>query len=788
MKPVIDLNSERARKARLGHAIGPKFVDLLFLLATLFLVSGLAVIIISKIHYGYLLVALSILLFMFASWTKWELLVLKPQSTKDLTSRLSGELLARLNKTDNDPKTVWNRISNHWQCYFYSNHLFISPQVIETMLDNKPESLEVALNKAAQLADANNSLAIEIGYLAAGLLLTSQPLNDYLIQAKLTTNDVEEVASWLARILTLIHYRKQNYGGIGRDWSYGFTNFLNHFARNLSLEILNYGSNFGWLTNSNDVISIENALSNNSGAIALIGPTGIGKTSRVYALAQRLIEGRSTKKVAYHQILELDASSIISNAKKQGDLENIFIRIVNEASHAGHVILFLDDAELFFNQGAGSLDATSILQPILQNRLVQFILALTPEDYQRLRTNNMSIANLITPVIISELPEKDIMDILEDTANGIEHKHNCLITYDAIKTAYHLSGRYNLEEAYPGKAIKLLEQSLTYGTNGLINQSSIESAIEHIYGVKVATAGAAEAESLLNLEDQIHQIMINQNEAVKVVSAALRRARSGIGDPKRPIGSFLFLGPTGVGKTELAKAIAKTYFGDINNIVRLDMSEYQQEQDVSRLLQTGSDNTISFLMSVRRQPFCVVLLDEIEKAHPNILNLLLQLIDEGRLTDTSGRSVSFKDAIIIATSNAGANIIREQISKGISLEDFKESLTDQLIKENTFKPELLNRFDDVVLFRPLNHNELAQVVGLLLKDVNANLSRQNISIELTKQAIEKIVNVGNDDRYGARPMRRALQRGVEDSIAQKILKGEVSPGSHVIIDAKDIEL
>jgi ATP-dependent Clp protease ATP-binding subunit ClpA len=271
------------------------------------------------------------------------------------------------------------------------------------------------------------------------------------------------------------------------------------------------------------------------------------------------------------------------------------------------------------------------------------------------------------------------------------------------------------------------------------------------------------------------------------VANALRRARAGVTNPRRPIGSFLFLGPTGVGKTELAKAVAATYFGSEANLVRLDMSEYQQSDDVQRLLSTGKGDTSSLLMSIRQQPFSVVLLDEIEKAHPNILNLLLQLLDEGQLTDASGRAASFRDAVIIATSNAGAATIRERISQGENLDSFAHQLTDELISSGQFKPELLNRFDEMVLFRPLTPEELGQVVRLMLAEVNQTLANQNITVELTDNAVQKIVEQGNDPRLGARPMRRALQRSVENSIAQKILRKEVQPGDQVKLDAGDLE-
>lgn len=785
--PLIDLASLRSRQAKLTKLLTAKSINYLLALTGLLLASGSLVIILLNDRRGYLLLSGAILLFMMSIWSKWSLLVLSPDSSS-ISGRLAVDILVGLKKSDNNPRAVWKALANQWQAYFLSNHLYISPSVIEQSLSDRPEDLALALTKAGELADSNHNPTIELGFLAAGLMLSSPQFAQLLDQTKLHPDDIAHLTAWLNRILDIIHLKKQKFGGIGRDWSFGFTNFLNHYAYNLSQEIQMHGSNFGWLTNSTEVLSIESALANNAAAIAIIGAPGIGKTSRVYALAQRMIEGIANKKVAYHQILQLDVATILASAKKPGEIEYIFKRIIDESSRAGHIILFLDDAELFFNQGVGSVNASSILQPILQNRAIPFILTLTPADFQRLRTNNQALANLLTPIILTELPQASIMNILEDTAAGMEHQFNCLITYNAIKTAYRLSGRYNLDEAYPGKAIKLLEQSISLAEDKVISQASVEAAIEQTRGVKVSSVGPVEADSLLRLEDQIHQRMINQSEAVKVVSSALRRARAGIGDPKRPIGSFLFLGPTGVGKTELAKAIAAIYFGSEQVMIRLDMSEYQQESDITRLLAMGSSQTISFLMRVRQQPFSVVLLDEVEKAHPSILNLLLQLLDEGQLTDLAGNSASFKDAVIIATSNAGANAIREQLESGGQLEEFKDQLTNQLIKDNIFKPELLNRFDEIVLFRSLNRMELSAVVKLLLIEVNKNLSSQNITVKLSAAAIDKIVDLGSDDRFGARPMRRALQRGVEDTMAQKILTGAVGSGDQVLLDATDITL
>ena len=791
MHEAINLKSARAAEARAGRIMNDAVARGLIVLAAVVFAGGVAIQIIQQTHYGYLLMALALICYVPAIWWRRRLKEL-PADGKDLNSRLSRDVLARLKPGSTDqPAAMLAALQNHWQSYFFLNHLLLAPDTVAQNLSTDPVAVGQALQIATKIADYNHSPTIELGFLIGGLLRSSPRIGQLLTQRQAKPDDIDSVADWLARGLAEDKRRaKQRFGGIGRDWAFGYTPLLNRFGQNFSLGIAKYGAHFDWLSNSEGVKAIESAFDNRASAVALVGPDGIGKTSTVYALAQKLIEGKTGQRLAYHQVVSLNATDILSNSPGAGQLERIMLSLASEAAHAGHVILFFDDAQLLLGGGPGSFDATQILLTIVQSGAVPIILAFAPNDYQRLRVHNQSLANQLTPVILQEQPEDNVMRVLEDSALGLESHHKILVTYEALREAYRLSGRYDQDAAYPGKAIKLLGQSVTHATKSVVTKESIQKAIEQTRGVKASTAAPAEADALLHLEDNIHRRMINQSHAVKVVANALRRARAGVTNPNRPIGSFLFLGPTGVGKTELAKSVAATYFGDESSIVRLDMSEYQQPDDVQRLLSTGAgaSETNSLLMSIRRQPFTVVLLDEIEKAHPNILNLLLQLLDEGQLTDSSGKVASFKDAVIIATSNAGAQTIRDRISRGETLESFSNQFTDQLIQSGQFKPELLNRFDEMVLFRPLNPNELAQVVQLMLGSVNKTLANQNISVELTPAAIAKIVEVGNDPRLGARPMRRTLQKAVEDTVAQKILKGEVQAGSHIRLDAPDLAI
>jgi ATP-dependent Clp protease ATP-binding subunit ClpC len=790
MSGVIDLSSNRAKEARFGKTIGRDGYLIFLGLSILSATSAVVLLIIGTNHiFIGLFGSISALCIMPALWWKERLSILPPESN-DIAGRLSADVYTRLSpRMTLNPQTMWAALYNHWQAYFFTNHLLLSGAQIQLQLTTNPADLEHALQVAGQLADTYNAKTIELGFVIAGLMMSSAGVSKLLVQNEAQPEDIKAVAEWLGRnVNDSIKPKGTFQGGIGRDWAFGFTPLLDQLGHNISLSISDHGANYDWLANSDGVKSIEKALENNSSAVVLIGTVGIGKTNNVYALAQRMLEGNTATNLKFHQIINLNATDITSRAQGPGDLESIMIQLVNEASHAGHIILFFDDAQSFFKSGPGSFDASQILLSIIQARVVPLILALDPNEYQKLKVSNQTLAGLMTPVVLQELPEASVMRVIEDISVGFESHYKVIVSYEAMREAYRLSGRYEQEEAYPGKAIKLLEQAINHADHEIVSRKSVQQAIEQTRGVRLGKVKPAETETLLNLEDKIHERMINQSHAVSVVSNSLRRARAGVTNPKRPIGSFLFLGPTGVGKTELAKAIAATYFGSQESMIRLDMSEYQQSDDVKRLLSTGENEASSLLMHIRQQPFAVVLLDEIEKSHPNVLNLLLQMLDEGQLTDLNGKAASFKDCVIIVTSNAGADIIRDRIDKGETLESFAPAFSEQLIASGQFKPELLNRFDETVLFRPLTLEELGKVVKLMVAEVNTTLTNQNISFELTDGAVSKIVSEGNDPKLGARPMRRMLQRAVEDTIAEMILRQQAKPGDHVIIDTPNLKI
>jgi len=522
----------------------------------------------------------------------------------------------------------------------------------------------------------------------------------------------------------------------------------------------------------------------------LVGATGVGKTTIVHAFAERLLDASSNlpRSLKFRQVIMLDSSALISAAPGRGQLEDLIMQIFSEAYAAKNIILCLDDAQLFFEEGVGSVDLGNVLMPIIDAGRLRLILTMDEQRFLQIGQRNSSLVNSLNRVTIKPASKEDTIAVMQDQLIMSEFRRKVTYTYQSLEEAYRLSERYVHDLAMPGRALKLLESAAGYSEGGLVTINSVQQAIEQTLNIKIGTASDSdERKKLLNLEDLIHERMINQVRAVGVVSDALRRARAGVRNQNRPIGTFLFLGPTGVGKTELAKALADVYFGGEDRMIRLDLNEYVRNEDVSRLIADGADDPTSLTAQAMKQPFSVVLLDEIEKAHPNVLTTLLQLLDEGILRDIKNREVSFRDAIIIATSNAGADRIREYIERGYKMEDFEDKFVDELISSNQFRPEFLNRFDEIVTFKPLEKPELLQVVDLMIAGVNKTLQSQKITVKVEHSAKELLVEKGYDPRLGARPMRRVIQRVVENNVAKAILAGAVKPGSTITITGSEVE-
>lgn len=793
-----NLSSPRAIKARVAMRLdGSLFRNLLMLAVLICLLGTLWLIMFRHIALGWLLLTPAGLTSTFIIWYYGELDALPPVATidhaRDLSDVISRRLLARITN-DMTPKGLANVISKQQGGYFFGARFGIGKDFLQQFSAEDEGSTALVWNLALDLTKKTASNEVDSGALAGALIMSIPDADPILAKLALEKQDIENGVEWFAHIRRMIERanEKSHFGGIGRDLSFGWAPILNHVGFNITENIQAGGFLRREVESREQNIDQMMRLLDQSGRrnVVLVGEAGVGKTTLVYSLASRLLSAKvkNSHQLKYQQVIALDASNLIANAKAKGQLEELLIRVFNEALHAKNVVIFLDDAQLFLRDGTGSVDLSNLLLPILQGGALRIILSLTDQEWLRLSQENPGLAQLANRVIVKPLDRAETIQVVEDEVVLLEAKNKQIYMYQSIGEAYNLAERFIHEQAFPGKAIKLLESASNFPeSERFITAKSIKQAVEKSFDVKIQSADTdEERDTLLNLEQKIHQRMINQTRAVTLVSDALRRARSGVRNQNRPIGTFLFLGPTGVGKTELSKALASVYFGGEERLVRVDLNEFSRAEDTNRLLAIGATDPYSLCAQIAKQPFSVVLLDEIEKAHPNVLNILLQMLDEGILRDSANKAISFRDAIIICTSNAGAEQIRVHIAEGQNLEDFEDQFVDELINANVFRPEFLNRFDEIILFRPLKKEELIQLVDLLLNSLNKTLADRKVSVVLTDRAKELLVEKGYDPRLGARPLRRVMQRAVENVVAQKLLASHASPGQTIELDAPEL--
>ena len=721
----------------------------------------------------------------------------QPRNIGDI---LSLEVLGLLPQ-DPNPRTIIEALAVSGGAKFLANRLGIPIQQVVQLTPADPSLTESvwreSINIWSHLPERTSTIPSVV--VVAAIIRLNPDCTDILNNLRIDASDVYRGVEWLE------HWEMQARrssdlkltGGIARDWSFGYIPTLEHFGTNLSLKYSEGRRSMAGNLMRNRLLvddMIKYLSSNARRNVALIGPLGVGKSTVVEALADILMDSKSgaSSDVKFNQVFMLDASAIISAANARGEIEQLIGRLLSEAYRAKNIILFLDNAELFMSDGTGSVDLSNLLQPAIEGGGLKLIMAMEEQRFLQIAQAKPALTSALNRIEITPTDDNDTIRVLEDRIIPLEYGSTTLFTYQALTEAYRLSNRYIHDVAQPRASVQLLESAAQRASGGAVNPSVVAQTIEQTLGIKVGgnlQSGDAQAEKdkLLHLEELIHQRMINQAKAVSAVASALRRARAGVRNENRPIGTFLFLGPTGVGKTELAKSLAAVYFSGEDHLVRIDLNEYVRAEDVARLIADGATDPMSLSAQVQKDPFSVVLLDEIEKAHPNVLTTLLQVLDEGVLRDINNRPISFRDTILIATSNAGADKIRQYIEAGYQLEQFSEQIQNELISSGQFKPEFLNRFDEIAVFRPLTKPELLQVIDLILVGINKNLANQKVAVAVDDQAKLALVEAGYDPRLGARPMRRVVQRTVENIVAEKILTGELVPGSGIRLSLADIQ-
>jgi len=524
-----------------------------------------------------------------------------------------------------------------------------------------------------------------------------------------------------------------------------------------------------------------------TGAI-LVGPSGVGKKTIIEAVAQLMVKEDVPKILEDKRLVELSVSGLIAGASAVGEMEQKIIGVMDEVARSKNIVLVIEDIHHLVGvsaEGGDSMDVAEALAEQTHSRDFLVIATTTPEYYKKY-IEKSSLAKILQKVIVNEPDDDQAIRVLEAKALYFEGKNHVYFSYQAIEETVKLSKRYIHEEYLPEKAIKILEEvALTVkerrGEKSVVTGEDVAEVVSNLTKIPVTQIGIDETKKLLNLEVKMHQRIIGQDEAVILVASALRRARMELRKTDKPIVSFLFLGPTGVGKTEVAKTLARIYFGSEKNMIRLDMSEYQGTDALAKLIGDARSNTGGYLTeAVRRTPFGLVLLDEVEKANLAVLNIFLQVLDDGRLTDASGKTIDFTNTIIIGTSNAGTDFVQEAIKTEMKLDEIRQTLINQELKK-FFRPELLNRFDGIVVFKPLAMAEVVEIARIFMHELELQLEEKGVQLEVTEQALQELALLGFDSALGARPLRRVVQDRIEDKLAKLFLEGEISRRDKVVI-------
>jgi len=664
----------------------------------------------------------------------------------------------------------------------------LQPELQTAILD----SLKIAFKKGHQ--------RVEVGDMMGALAKNDLIFKKILIDNNLKAGDIENLTWWLELLEERIAGQKKFWewknlvkrGSLAKTWAAGYTITLDKFGIDYS-ETVKKQSFPEIIGYQKEIKAVERILSRREiNNCLLIGEPGVGKKSMVLALTQKSVLGESLSEINYKRVVQLNLPSLLAQTETTAEVEAILDTIFQEVVSAGNIILVIDEFHNFVGgkERPGVIDISGVLGPYLNLPQFKILAVATFAGLHKYIEQNPSILALFEKVEVPEISERETLMILENLTPVLERKYKKFVSFPALREIVSMAKRYLPAIPFPKGAMDLLDEVMVYVSSTkekIVLPKHVAKIVSEKTEIPVGEIEVKERETLLNLEKLIHQRIINQEEAVKEVSTALRRARAEVTVRKGTMGCFLFLGPTGVGKTETAKALAEIYFGSEARMIRLDMSEFQNVTDIPRLI--GSPGEEGFLTTqVRERPFSLILLDEIEKAHPNILNLFLQVLDEGFLTDGLGRKVDFKNSIIIATSNAGYKVILEALREKTEWSGVRQKLLDYLFEEGIFRPEFINRFDAVVVFRPLSKENLLDIAELMLQKLKKNLKEKDIEFIITGALKEKIAELGFSPVFGAREMRRVIQDKVENVLASALLSGELKRGDKVEIEPKEFKL
>lgn len=610
---------------------------------------------------------------------------------------------------------------------------------------------------------------------------------DYLKKKGLTGKDMELVAAWwdgMRREASGISQQDfLSRPGVGLELLYGYTPTLNQYSVDLSLP-----QDFSHrLIGRQQVVSqMERALTSGN-SVVLVGQPGVGKKTVVLEFAHRAVQGRLGPKMAYRRILELDYNSLLSASIDVNQKKTQLSQILAEAAYAGNVILMIRDIQRLTNSEVEGYDFTDVFEEYMEGKELKIIAVSIPSDYERFISPNMRLRKHLKEVEVVPPTKEEAMEILVEAARNWEYKKNITIQIPALRNILEGSDKFITEVPFPEKALELLDAVVYFCDQEgktVASTDEAEKVLAEKTGVPLARLTESEKKKLSRLEEIIHERLVDQEAAVDLIAKSLRGRTAGVKGEDRPIGTFLFLGPTGVGKTETAKVLARVYYGNEEKILRFDMAEYAGKEGLERLIGSVSDNLPGRLTTaIKNDPASLLLLDEFEKASPAIYNLFLPLLDEGEITDAFGKKINCRHLFVVATSNAAAEKIRQLITEGVKGDELQKTVVNFVLEQGLFTPEFINRFDGVVVYEPLGKAELVKIARLMFDDLKKEMEKKNIYLSAGEDVITKLAEEGFEPAFGARPMRRIIDLVLGDLIGKAILSGDISSGSRIKITA-----
>lgn len=660
------------------------------------------------------------------------------------------------------------------------------------------------LSKRTQYITGDMLVLPQEGYVAAGeyasaLLDADKDFSQLLFSHSIQKKDFIAIVEWvfekeIAQRAKTRWWSRERLGripGLGKNWSYGQVFTVEKFSRDIP-DLGGQEYEVHDVYGSKELKTLEAILVKSRDAHAIIvGNDREGNIHIISRLNRIIDDGTAMPALEHKRVIMLNTEIISSSVKAKADFESLVLTILTEAHNAGNVILVFDDFPSFLGSAeALGADLPAILDPYLSSSGIQIIALADTDRFHAKIERNALFMERFEKILVEGVDELNTIRVLENEIVSLEASTGILFTFPSLVAIADSAERYFPDGVMPDKAVDLLSEivpKLLSQGKRIALKEDILKLVQSKTGIPVGEVSSGERDKLLNLESILHERVIGQDEAVVAISNAVRRARSGINNPNRPMASFLFLGPTGVGKTETTKALGEIFFGKTAEIQRLDMSEYSTPDALSKLIGSFASGRTGVLATVLREhPYGVLLLDEFEKTTPEVMNLFLQILDEGFFSDMDGKRINARNLLIIATSNAGADLIWDAMKHGENLNSARDKIIDSIIQAHVMKPELLNRFDGVIIFHPLGPEHLERIARLQLEKLKSRLAERGINLAITDDLIRYLMAYGTDPKFGARPMNRAIQDKIEQVIAEKMIRGDIAPGAEVVLKSGDL--